>query len=165
MSLVPADREEYGPAPFRLPFECGTDGPRVVMVGIDGSDAGARAAAYASGLARRQGARLVVVFVAVPSLWIAVANPALVLAQEETFRELTAEARRQVRRGADELGLSVTFVCRRGDPCTQLGRVADKVRADLVVVGADGGRWRRWLPGSMVNRLVRAARWPVVVVP
>ncbi len=45
-------------------FERGTDGPRVIVVAVDGSTTSMRAAAYAAGLARRQSAELVVVFVA-----------------------------------------------------------------------------------------------------
>jgi nucleotide-binding universal stress UspA family protein len=164
MSSIPADREEYGPVRSPVPFECGTDGPRVIMVGIDGSDTTMRAAAYAGGLARRQGAHLVVVFIAVPSAWTAMATPALALAQEETFVQLTTEIRQQVRAAAEELGLSVTLLCRRGDPYVQLGRVADEVRPDMVVVGASARPWRG-LTRSMATRLVRAGRWPVVVVP
>lgn len=44
-------------------FERGTDGPKVIMVGMDGSEAAARAAAYAAGLARRQNALLAIVYV------------------------------------------------------------------------------------------------------
>ena len=46
------------------PFELGTDGPRSILVGIDGSATAARAGWYAAGLAHRQGARVTAVFVA-----------------------------------------------------------------------------------------------------
>jgi len=44
-------------------FELGTDGPRSVLVGVDGSETSMRAGSYAAGLARRQGAHVIVLFV------------------------------------------------------------------------------------------------------
>src|SRR5215475_5465150 len=44
-------------------FELGTDGPSVILVGVDDSTTSIRAGWYAAGLARRQGARIVAVFV------------------------------------------------------------------------------------------------------
>ena len=45
-------------------FELGTDGPSVILVGVDGTVTALRAASYTAGLARRQRARVVVVYVA-----------------------------------------------------------------------------------------------------
>jgi hypothetical protein len=56
--------------PARRPimaFELGTDGPRAVLVGIDGSPTSLRAADFALGQARRVGAELVCVYVRSPS--------------------------------------------------------------------------------------------------
>src|SRR5207302_2869983 len=65
--------------------------------------------------------------------------------------------------GAARLGVSLTFVIARGDPYTELRRVADEMRADAVVVGASTQAGHRWI-GSLAVRLVKAGRWPVTVV-
>ena len=60
--------------------------------------------------------------------------------------------------------MPVTFIATRGDPYTELRRVADEVRADAVIVGASTKAGHR-LVGSLAVRLVKAGRWPVTVVP
>lgn len=148
-------------------FELGTDGPMVILVGVDGSPSSLRAGAYAGGLARRQRARLVVVFVR-PVASLATAMPgagaAVAASQGEAFDETSDDLRRQVEVQARERGIAVTFVARRGDPFSELRRAADEVRAEAVVVGASAKAGHR-LVGSVAVRLVRAGTWPVTVVP
>jgi nucleotide-binding universal stress UspA family protein len=156
--------EEYGPAWPPGPFERGTDGPRVILVGVDGSRTALRAAAYAAGLARRQRSRLVVIYVAAPSVWTGVTASAVAAAQEQTFEELITDLRCQIQDRAGELDVPVTFMVRRGDAFVELGRAATETQADMVVVGASEQAGHR-LVGSIATRLVRAGRWPVTVVP
>ena len=136
----------------------------MIVVGVDGTPTSMRAGAFAAGLARRQRAHLVVVFVAAPSAWLPVGLPGLVYAQQETFDALAADLRQQARRGAEDLGIPMVFRYRHGDPYLQLYQVADEVRADMVVVGASTGLCHR-VARSTGARLMRARRWPVVVVP
>jgi nucleotide-binding universal stress UspA family protein len=148
-------------------FELGTDGPMVILVGVDDSVTSLRAGAYAAGLARRQGARLVVVYVAQPSAMYgaaAGAGAAALAEQERAFSELAADLRRRVEEAAAERGVQATFITAMGDPYHELRRVADEVRADAVVVGASAKAGHR-LVGSLAIRLVKAGRWPVTVVP
>jgi nucleotide-binding universal stress UspA family protein len=148
-------------------FELGTDGPMVILVGIDASVTSMRAGAYAAGLARRQGARLVAVYVAQLSAMYGAAGgagAAAVAEQERAFSETAADLRRQIEEGAERVGLSATFITAAGDPYHELRRVADEVRADAVVVGASAKAGHR-LVGSLAVRLVKAGRWPVTVVP
>jgi nucleotide-binding universal stress UspA family protein len=141
-----------------------SDRPGVIMVGVDGTPTSMRAAAFAAGLARRQDAHLVVVFVAEPSAWLPIGLPGLVYAQRETLDALAADLRRQTRRGAEDLGVPMIFLYRHGDPYLQLCQAADEVRADMVVVGASAGLCHR-VARSTGSRLMRTRRWPVVVVP
>jgi nucleotide-binding universal stress UspA family protein len=144
-------------------FEFGDDGPRVIVVGVDGSPTSLRAGAYAAGSARRQGARLVAVHVATtPAL--ALLAPSRPWSVEEMLTAVTDEIRQQVAAGAAYVGVPVEFVALRGDPYVELCRVADETRADAVVVGASTQVGHR-LMGSLAVRLVRAGRWPVTVVP
>jgi nucleotide-binding universal stress UspA family protein len=67
-------------------------------------------------------------------------------------------------RVSQEFGVPIAFIAVRGDPFTELRRAADEIRADAVVVGASAHAGHR-LAGSLAVRLVKAARWPVTVVP
>lgn len=147
-------------------FELGTDGPSVILVGVDDSTTSARAGWYALGLARRQGAKLVAVFVS-PIASIGTSGPAgaaLTVAKDEAFAAEAADMRRRAEQVAAEFGIEISFVTRRGDPFAEIGRVAEEVRADAIVVGASAKAGHRFV-GSLAVRLVRAGKWPVTVVP
>ena len=144
-------------------FEIGTDGPSLILVGIDGSDTSMRAGAYAAGLARRQGARVVCLYVAQIS-GAAAGVPSAVGALLQMHASVAAELRATMASRAPVLGIEATFVERRGDPYTEIVRLADEMRVDAVVVGASTHTGHRFV-GSLALRLVRDARWPVTVVP
>lgn len=147
-------------------FELGTDGPSVILVGVDDTVTSLRAAAYAAGLARRQRARIVAVYVAAVGS-VAAASPVgatMLAAEAEAHDELAGELRARAERTAGELGIPVTFVAAHGDPYHEIKRVAEETRADAIVVGASAQAGHR-LIGSLAVRLVRAGKWPVTVVP
>lgn len=147
-------------------FELGTDGPSAILVGVDDSVTALRAAAYTAGLARRQGARVVVVYVA-PVTSMALASPAgpgVLMAESEAHDEVAKELADRADRMASELGISVTFIMAHGDPYHEITRIAMETRADAIVVGASLKAGHR-LMGSLAVRLVRAGKWPVTVVP
>jgi nucleotide-binding universal stress UspA family protein len=144
-------------------FELGTDGPLVIVVGVDGSPTSLHAAAYAAGLSRRQHARLVVVYVDTgPGMAELVPGAAGTMA--ETRQLVVDDLRRQVQEGARYVGVTAQFVAASGDPFSELSRIATELRADAVVVGTSTHAGHR-LVGSLAVRLVRAGRWPVTVVP
>jgi nucleotide-binding universal stress UspA family protein len=147
-------------------FELGTDGPKVILVGVDDTTTSLRAAAYAAGLARRQGAQVTVVFVA-PVAALGAATPGgaeLVAVQRESVRQTADNLRRRVEEGSAYLGIPITFMVAEGEAYAEIRRIADEIRADGVVVGASAKAGHR-LIGSLAVRLVRAGRWPVTVVP
>jgi nucleotide-binding universal stress UspA family protein len=145
-------------------FERGTDGPKVIVVGVDGSDSSLRAAAYAFGLARRQGALLAIVYVQ-PVLAAGAALGAPVAdATEEIAEGLVAQVRDAMERIKGVFDVRWEFHTFRGDPYNGLVKAADDLKADAVVVGASEQAGHR-IVGSVAVRLVKAGRWPVTVVP
>ena len=147
-------------------FELGTDGPTAILVGVDGSTTSLRAGSYAAGLARRQGAQLTVVYVG-PIVPMGASAPGagdVIAAEREAFDEIARDMRRQIEERAGDLGIKITFVATQGDPFREISRIADKTRADAVVVGASAKAGHRFV-GSLAVRLVRAGKWPVTVVP
>lgn len=147
-------------------FELGTDGPSVILVGVDDTTTSSRAGWYAAGLARRQGAKIVAVFI---SPLTSFGSPgsggaSLAVARDEAFRATAADMAKRAEAFAEELGISVTFMAARGDPFAEICRIAREVRADAIVVGASARAGHRFV-GSLAVRLVRAGKWPVTVVP
>ncbi|KAB2346554.1 universal stress protein [Actinomadura rudentiformis] len=145
------------------PFELGTDGPRVIVTGVDGSETSLRAAAYAWGLARRSDAQLVLVHVS-PLATLSTLTPGGAAAMHEAGEQVAAELREELERAAQRAAVRYEFVTEHGDPYQVLARVADERKADAVVVGASAQAGHR-LVGSVAVRLVRTGRWPVTVVP
>ncbi|MGW3490652.1 universal stress protein [Streptomyces sp. NPDC001054] len=145
-------------------FERGTDGPKVIVVGVDGSASSFRAAAYGGGLARRQGALLTFVYVQ-PLL---AAGAAMGAPVAETTDEIAESLMEELRHGTELFkgifDLRWEFHTFRGDPYTGLVTAADELKADAVVVGASEQAGHRFV-GSVAVRLVKTGRWPVTVVP
>ncbi|OKK22325.1 universal stress protein UspA [Streptomyces sp. CB00455] len=145
-------------------FERGTDGPKVILAGVDGSESSLRAAAYAAGLARRQNALLALVYVQP----VMPAGASLGVPVADTTGEIAAGLVAEIRESAERLKgiyeVRWQFHTFRGDPYAGLVSAAEELTADAVVVGASEQAGHR-IVGSVAIRLVKAGRWPVTVVP
>jgi nucleotide-binding universal stress UspA family protein len=122
-----------------------------------------RAAACAAGIARRDGARLILMFVRASSAMGGTAAMAIASLRESnaaTALELEGMAAER----ASSLGVDITFLNRDGDPYKNVVRTARQYTVDLIVVGASTSLGHRFA-GSLGVRLVKARLCPVLVVP
>ncbi|HWC83980.1 MAG TPA: universal stress protein [Pseudonocardiaceae bacterium] len=143
-------------------FEIGKDGVGTVVVGYDESPPSVHAAAWASGLVRREGGLLVIVYVEAlksPAYWSSFSVSAAV----QTAQEIVDELRAQAAEYLDARGIHWDMVHGRGEPAMVLEAIAEERRADCIVVG----RSRRTgaLLGSVPRSLLARSKRPVVVVP
>ena len=125
-----------------------------------------RAGAYAAGLARRQHARLICLYVR-STRSLAGLSPGLAGPLREATDALVSELRDTMESGARRLGIVVVFMERAGNPGSEIARVADELAVDAVVVGASMQAGHRFV-GSIAGQLVRVAlaghRRPVVAL-
>ena len=86
---------------------------------------------------------------------------------EDVARQALADQadglRRQVQRDACDQGMEVGFVQAEGDPATELVTLAERLRADLLVVGKSS-KFLHHLSGSVAKRLSGGRRGTVLVI-
>jgi nucleotide-binding universal stress UspA family protein len=83
---------------------------------------------------------------------------------DSAAKPIVDEIRSHVEAACGEDGIDAVFCSLFGEPSTVLARLANRMNADLVIVGASRARTSRFF-GSVGRNLVRNASWPVVVVP
>ena len=125
-----------------------------ILCAIDLTKASRHAFDRALSIARVSRARLYVLH-AVPG------NRPFSVHQRERFELLTS-----LRRRAERAGVPVRTVEQHGDPAGVIVLHANARKADLVVLGSNRRRgWRRFREGSVGERVLRRAAWPVLIVP
>jgi nucleotide-binding universal stress UspA family protein len=125
-----------------------------ILCAIDLTKASREAFDRALSIARASGARLYVLH-AVP------ADHPFSWHQHERLDLLT-----RLRERAERHGVPVRTVEQHGDPARVIVLHANARHADLVVLGSNRRRgWQRFREGSVGERVLRRAAWPVLIVP
>jgi nucleotide-binding universal stress UspA family protein len=139
-----------------------------VVVGIDGSEESCHAAAVSADLARRNNAVLHFVTIVRPpeGWWGIVGSPPTPSALSKSLSDAQREILDAVVADVDLADLEVIQVEDVGDPARMLVAYAEKVDADLMIIGRRGaGLIERIMLGSVANRVVHDAQCPVLLVP
>jgi nucleotide-binding universal stress UspA family protein len=146
------------------------DTPKKIIVGTDNSTRAGAAVEFAAELAEFFKATLHIVTVhrPVPAAHAVSQHAVLPLSSEQSDAEAVAAHLDQlepVARTLHDRGLDVEVHVVTGDPVAHLVSSADRVGADLIVIGDKGLHgWRAWF-GSVPRGVLRNAKTPVLVVP
>jgi nucleotide-binding universal stress UspA family protein len=135
-----------------------------IIVGLDGSSGSQAAAGWAANIARETGAEIVAVH-ALPrsELWTLAAfqvdpQPIVDELQELLDGRWTA--------GLRKAGITYTTRVVRGDPATELLRVAKRLEATMLVLGAKRrSAVHDLVVGGTVHKIINRSPVPVVLVP
>jgi nucleotide-binding universal stress UspA family protein len=134
---------------------------RTILVPLDESPLGERALPYAVTLARRSGARLVLLAVPVTSVELR-DDPQT---GRPTFVDLAAQYLAGVAARVGE-GVAAETVQLRGDPGAEIVAESGRRGVDLIAMATHGrSGLGRWLFGSVAEHVVRHAPVPVLLVP
>jgi nucleotide-binding universal stress UspA family protein len=141
----------------------------VVVIGLDGSKTSWHAFSWGCGEARRMGGRAVAVFVS-PSLGPG-AGAGLMLgidsydhgAVETAVGQQAEQLRVEALARAVSARIELTFLHARGDPASELLRVAREIHADVTAIGRSTKLCHR-LAGALGRRLLAKPGVPIVVV-
>lgn len=139
-----------------------------VVAGIDGSDQSRHAACVSADIARRNGATLHLVTIVRPpeGWWGIVGSPPTPSALSKSLTDAQREILDSVMSDLDLTDIEVIQVEDVGDPARMLLDYAQKVDADVMVIGRRGaGLIERIMLGSVANRVVHDAECPVLLVP
>jgi nucleotide-binding universal stress UspA family protein len=135
-----------------------------ILVATDGSRAGVAAVRFASKLAAHNRGSELVVLTVYASAGAAAARTNGSGKRQEAQRVLD-DAARSLRRGSTPARFEVVRAQHADAVPEAISRQADRLRADMVVVGSEGREsLNEWVVGGTALRLIYVARRPVTVV-
>lgn len=140
-----------------------------LLVGLDGSEGGGRALAFAKAQARRmEGCRLILAYVIDWSPFTFQTNEENAERHKRREEELSIAHERILDpavRNVQSDGLEVEGIVRHGDPAEILEHLALEKEVSQIVIARSGPRGLRDIFGSANGRLVAASSIPVTIVP
>ena len=145
-----------------------TRGIKRIVVGVDGSQPSAAALKWAIAMAKGMGSEVIAVFAISPPLYFdtGMFAPGVPVPYDDTWRAEMKEAfEKEWSRPLGESGVSHRTVFEDGRAASVIASVADRLNADVVLVGRRGrGGMAELLLGSVSHELVLHSKRPVLVI-
>jgi len=139
-----------------------------ILVAVDGSAFSDRALTYATDIAKKYAAKLIILHVVLRRFYAVTPSEAGVLATTVYVKELEAEGKEIIKRADDYARNSaVNYECKlvQGVPADEIVKVGQTEKVDLIVVGSRGlTEVRAFLQGSVSDKVSHHAKCPTLVV-
>lgn len=139
-----------------------------ILVAVDGSPFAERALKYALDLAKKYGAKLIIVHVVLRRFYAVTPSEAGVLATTVFVKEMEAEGREIIKKAeAYAKGEGADCECKlvQGVPADEIVKIAESEKVDLIVMGSRGlTEVRAFLLGSVSDKVSHHAKCPTLIV-
>ncbi len=139
-----------------------------ILVAVDGSPYAERALGYGVDLAKKYGAKLIILHVVLRRFYAVTPSEAGVLATTVFVKEMEAEGREIISKAEDYAkSEGADFECKmlQGVPAEDIVRTAQSEGVDLIVMGSRGlTEVRAFLLGSVSDKVSHHAKCPVLIV-
>lgn len=137
-----------------------------ILVAIDGSEHGFKAADVALDLGKISGGRVTAIYVADTNRTSHLPDDMLLYSIRELLLKEGREAVKQVENLASERGVAFEGVVAEGNPGGEIIGFAESSKMDVIVIGAVGRTGLdKFLLGSVAEKVVRNSKIPVLTVP
>jgi nucleotide-binding universal stress UspA family protein len=140
-----------------------------LLVGVDGSEGGKRAAQFAAGRAKETGARLIVAYVIEWSPYTfntPQENDLRHKRREEEIARAESEVVQPLVAGLKKDGVIAEGAVRHGHAVEVLSQIAGEEKASQIFIGRRGlSKFKALLFGSVASSLVQVSPVPVTVIP
>jgi len=140
-----------------------------IIVPLDGSELAEKAIPYAAELARKFGSRITLLSIIEPVVVYSqpgVVGPVVSVAVEVDQEIITmGNYLARIEEFLQAEGINTRKVVRQGDAATQICDYAKEINADLIVMSTHGrSGFRRWVYGSVADKVLRGAEVPVLLI-
>jgi len=142
-----------------------------ILVATDGSEYARKGVEYATTLAMANDGELILLHVIpyvpepIPSLWVSEEVEARDKKYaEELYKDAESLLAEELER-VSTTGVKATNWIEFGEPAEKILEVADKISADLIVIGVRGkSAWKKIILGSVSDKVIDKAKVPVLVI-
>jgi len=139
-----------------------------ILVAVDGSPFAKRALKYAVEIAKRYGAKLILLHVVLRRFYAVTPSEAGVLATTVFVKEMEAEGQGIIKEAEDLVKIEgVNYECKmvQGVPADEIVKCAQAESVDLIVIGSRGlTEVRAFLLGSVSDKVSHHAKCPTLIV-